>query len=161
MPRKARAIHQGEYYHILSRGNNKQALFYDASDFEYYLRTLLHYLHKYDVSLYHYCLMTNHLHLLMKSESQDAAISRLMHGVQMVYARYFKKRNRATGHVFEDRFKHFLIESDSYLLECGRYIERNPVRARMVRRSQGLPLVKLLILCLRRCEQTDYTQPAL
>src|SRR3989338_5310400 len=76
--------------------------------------------------------MSNHIHLLVKNESAGEGISKMMQGLGMVYARYYKKNRRRTGHVFEDRFKHVWIETDAYLLECGRYIERNPVRSKMV-----------------------------
>lgn len=133
MPRKPREMALGEYYHVLSRGNNKQTLFHEAGDYEYYLRALGHYRLKYGVSIFHYCLMTNHVHLLLRSDQKSEGITKMMHGLQMVYAFYFKRRRDATGHVFEDRFRHILIDSEAYLLECGRYIERNPLRARMVR----------------------------
>ena len=129
MPRKARSIYRGEYYHILSRGNNRQTIFLDRKDFQFYLRMLHEYIKKYDVSVFHYCLMKNHTHFLMRSESSNRGITRVMHGLQLVYAIYFQKRHKKTGHIFEDRFKSFHIENESYLFECGRYIERNPVRA--------------------------------
>lgn len=133
MPRQAREIVRGEYYHILTRGNNRRQLFYAEGDFEYYLQALLKYRLKYEVSVYHYCLMSNHVHLLMRSETADDGIPRLMHDLQTSYALYFLKRNGVTGHIFENRYKDFRIDKDAYLLECGRYIERNPVRAGMVK----------------------------
>lgn len=131
MPRKPRNLYRGEYYHILNRGNNRQRLFQKDEDFEFYLRLLLRYLEKYNVNLYHYCLMTNHTHLLMRGDDANDAIIRLMHASQTAYAVYFKRVHETTGHVFENRFRHFHIACESYLLECGRYIERNPVRAGM------------------------------
>ncbi len=136
MSRKPRDIHEGEYYHVLTRGNNRQWLFRKEEDFAFYLRTLQRYSQKFNVSVFHYCLMTNHIHLLMKSEILDEGITRLMHGLQTVYAAYYKRKQGTTGHVFENRFKHFHIEDDAYLLECGRYIERNPVRAGIVQRAE-------------------------
>ena len=139
MPRKARSLYQGEYYHVLSRGNNRQILFHRQEDFEYYLQCLAKYKEKFGISLFHYCLMNNHVHLLLRGDKAADGISKMMHGLQLVYARYFNPRQQKTGHVFEDRFKHFHIESDSYLLECGRYIERNPVRAGIVRDAAAYP----------------------
>lgn len=139
MPRKARSIHKGEYYHIISRGNNRQLLFRGTEDFQFYLALFLRYKQKFKVSLIHYCLMSNHTHMLMKCEETANGITKTMHGVQMVYARYYKKKYRRTGHVFEDRFKHFHIETEAHLLECGRYIERNPVRAEMVKEASEYP----------------------
>lgn len=139
MPRQPRLIITGQYYHIIARGNNRQWLFNEAKDFEYYLQGLDHYLIEFQVSLLHYCFMSNHVHMLMRCDGKNGAISRLMKGVQMVYARYFKKKHGATGHVFEDRFKSWLIDNDAYLLECGRYIENNPVRAKMVSAPELYP----------------------
>ena len=132
MPRQAREIYCDEYYHVIVRGNGRQWLFDDEEDFSFYLTTLDRYRQKYDVHIYHYCLMNNHVHLLMKSVSTDHAITKVMHGTSMLYAFYFQKKHKKTGHVFEDRFKNEHIDSNEYLLECGRYIERNPLRAKLV-----------------------------
>jgi len=78
MPRSARQIFQGEYYHILSRGNNRQRLFEDKEDFCFFLQRLLNGRKKHSVSIFHYCLMPNHVHLLMRSEKLDQGISRLI-----------------------------------------------------------------------------------
>ena len=139
MPRQPRQILSGEYYHILARGNNRQWLFRESEDFECYLRMLLKYGHRCNVSIYHYCLMNNHVHLLMKSRQEPQGITRFMHGLQTAYAVYMRKRYDVTGHVFENRFKNYRIDNDSYLLECGRYIERNPVRAGMVKDAADYP----------------------
>jgi putative transposase len=130
MPRSARSMYAGEHYHVITRGNNRQKLFHDDEDFRFYLEQLRKYKERCDVSVVHYCIMSNHVHLLARSEKDKRAISKMMHGIGMVYARHHKLKRRRTDHVFEDRFKHIHIESDSYLLECGRYIERNPLRAR-------------------------------
>ena len=137
MPRKARSIYQGEYYHIISRGNNRQKLFRDEKDFAFYFQQLTRYKEKFKVSIIHYCLMPNHVHALMSCSVSQTGITKMMHGLQMVYAGYFKKKYQKTGHVFEDRFKNFHIASDAYLLECGRYIEKNPVRAGLVKNPES------------------------
>ena len=137
MPRKTRTIRSGEYYHIVSRGNNHQWLFETEDDFKFYLRMLERYSQKYNVQILHYCLMNNHTHLLLKSNVMDHGITKLMHDVQMIYAFYYQRKYGKSGHVFEDRFKDFHISSESYLLECGRYIERNPVRAMLAKKPEG------------------------
>ena len=108
-------------------------MFREKEDFEFYLQQTERYKEKFGVSIMHYCLVSNHVHMLMRCDESDTGITKMMHGLQMVYAKHFKRKYRKTGHVFEGRFKHFRIESDSYLLECGRYIEKNPARARMVK----------------------------
>lgn len=134
MPRQPRQISQGEYYHILSRGNNRQTLFLEDADLSFYLQALLRYTRKYEVSVFHYCLMQNHTHFLMAAKVFDEGITQLMRALQTSYAVYFKKKYATSGHVFENRFRDFHIENESYLMECGRYIERNPVRAGIVKR---------------------------
>lgn len=93
---------------------------------------LAKYTSKYEVSLYHYCLMSNHVHMLMRGSSANQGITQCMHGILTAYAIYAQKKYSLSGHIFENRFKHVHIDSDSYLLECGRYIECNPVRAGLV-----------------------------
>jgi putative transposase len=135
MPRQTRQFYQGQYYHIITRGNNRQFLFREAEDFEFYMEQVRRYKERYEVAIVHYCIMSNHVHFLMRNESGERGISKMMQGLGMAYARYYKKKRRKTGHVFEDRFKSIWIETDAYLLECGRYIERNPVRAKMVKKA--------------------------
>ena len=83
------------------------------------------------VKIHHYCLMTNHTHLLVWAETLKA-LSRFMHGIQRSYHHYYRKNYTWFGHLFQGRFRSLPIESEAYLLDCGRYIERNPVRAKMV-----------------------------
>jgi len=138
MARKPRPHSESGYYHLITRGNNKKDLFYEREDFEQYLKLLAQYLGLNKVKLHHYCLMTNHVHLLSHSESPQA-ISKMMHGLQRSYVLFFRKKYQWTGHLFQGRFKSLAIESESYLLECGRYIERNPLRAKIVRDPSDWP----------------------
>ena len=131
MPRNPRPHSETGYYHVIARGNNKKNLFLEPADFEHYLGLLAQYLALSGVKLIHYCLMTNHVHLLLHSEIPEA-ISKMMHGLQRSYVLFFRKKYGWTGHLFQGRFKSLPIDKESYLLECGRYIERNPVRAKMV-----------------------------
>ena len=133
MPRKARAIKQNEYYHVIIRGNNRVWLFETDSDKQCFLEVLAAYCRRYKISIYHYCVMDNHVHLILRGEKTAESISKLMQGVQMVFARYYKKKIKMTGAIFEGRYKSYPIRCDEYLLECGRYIERNPVRAKKTR----------------------------
>jgi len=135
MPRRARLIRAGQYYHILTRGNNRRPLFYEEQDYRYYLKHLSAYLRQHNVSVFHYCLMTNHVHMIICGDGADEGVMKVMHAIQTRYALYLRKMYGVTGHAFETRFKDFWIDTDGYLLECGRYIERNPVRAGMVKRA--------------------------
>ena len=131
MARKPRPFSESGYYHLITRGNNRKSLFCEPDDFAHYLGLLRQYLSLNTVQLNHYCLMTNHAHLLVHSDAPQA-ISRMMHGLQRSYVLFFRKKYRWTGHLFQGRFKSLPIDRETYLLECGRYIERNPIRAKMV-----------------------------
>ncbi len=125
MPRIARQIYEGISYHIISRGNNRLWLFNDEGDFNHYLTLTKKYKEKYNLKIYHWVLMNNHIHMILDGDN----ITKAMHGINLCYAQWFHKKNNSSGHIWEDRFKSFAIEKETYLLECGRYIERNPVRA--------------------------------
>jgi putative transposase len=81
--------------------------------------------------LYHYCLMTNHVHLLMRFPI-ESSFKKVPQRLSLLYAKYFAREYRHVGHVFQDRFKSIAVQDNAYLLECGRYIERNPMNAGMV-----------------------------
>jgi putative transposase len=131
MPRGPRQASRTDTYHILCRGNNGQFLFSDPDDHRFYLQLLREGKLRQPFDLYHYCLMTNHIHLL--AHCRDITrLSRLMHWVNTTFAKRYCLKNHFAGHVFQARFKALPIEDDAYLLECGRYIERNPCRAGMV-----------------------------
>ena len=138
MPRKPREFVAGGIYHVFNRGNNRRTLFYEACDFRCFKDLLHDGMAREKVKIYHYCLMSNHYHLLMKSEEAES-LPRFMHWVQLGYARYYKKKQQSTGHIFEERYRSPRIAEESYYLQCGRYIERNPVKARLVLRAEDYP----------------------
>ena len=82
--------------------------------------------------VYHYCIMSNHFHILLKVQN-GAELPKIIHGITQSYSYYYRKMYERVGYVYQNRYKSFLIEENSYLLECGRYIERNPLRAGMVK----------------------------
>src|SRR3989338_6527068 len=123
MTRSSRTITEAGLYHVVARGNNRQVLFHEPSDYESYAALILKMKGDYDFELYHYCLMSNHVHLLFHC-GEAGILSKIMQRINLAYAKKFRKKRRYVGHVFQDRFKSFPIERDSYLLECGRYIER-------------------------------------
>ncbi|MBI4432905.1 MAG: transposase, partial [Candidatus Omnitrophica bacterium] len=88
------------------------------------------------VLLFHYCLMSNHIHLLLRQDAENQGLVKTMHDAKMCYAIYYHKKYGGTGGVWEDRFRNFHIDSSSYLLECGRYIERNPLKAFLVSKPE-------------------------
>jgi putative transposase len=138
MPRKPREFVDGGIYHVFNRGNNRRELFRDKFDFASFLSLLAQNQAKYAINLFHYCLMTNHFHLLLRIKSKED-LPQFMHGLQLSYARYFKKKYDTTGHILEERFRSPRIAEESYYLQCGRYIERNPVKAGMVKQAWDYP----------------------
>jgi len=132
MPRIARTLIDGGTYHVLTRGNNAQPVFHDAADFQRYLQLLSSYSLEHGLKIYHFVLMPNHVHLVMEVP-RAAMLSTAMSGLNLRYALYYRKRYGYRGHLWQDRFKSLVIDQDSYLLECGRYVELNPVRAGLVR----------------------------
>ena len=106
------------------------SIFLDETDYQQYLEILNKYKKKYIFYLYNFVLMPNHVHLLLKA---DTDLSCLMHGINLSYAQYFKKRYNHVGHFWQDRFKSYIVEDDTYLLTVARYIERNPLRANLIK----------------------------
>jgi len=117
--------------HIVQRGNNRGATFLHDHDYLVYLHHLRDLSSKLDCDVHAYCLMTNHVHLLLTPSSREACIS-LMRNLGQRYVQYFNRRHLRTGTLWEGRFKSCVAESARYVLACHRYIELNPVRAGMV-----------------------------
>ncbi len=132
MPRTARVVHDGGTYHVLARGNNGQTIFHGDRDYERYLHLTSRYTQMLGICLYHFVLMPNHVHLLVHV-SVGVTLSRLMLGLSLAYALFYRKQYRYAGHLWQGRFKSSLIDRDASLLECGRFIELNPVRVGLVR----------------------------
>ena len=126
MPRIARIKSSDLTYHVHCRGNNKMTVFQDEVDYRSYMEIVNGYQNKFTFYMYHFALMPNHVHLLFKSESD---ISCLMHGINLSYAQYYKRKYNHTGHFWQDRFKSHIVQDDTYLMTVARYIERNPLRA--------------------------------
>ncbi len=138
MPRIARIYLDEGVFHILTRGNNKQAIFHDKSDFDYYKDVLRKIREDQPFRLYHWCLMSNHVHLIIEA-NPETDLSRMMKRLNLSYYAYYKRKYDYAGHFWQDRFKSLLIDTDSYLLACALYIERNPVRARLVKSAREYP----------------------
>ncbi|OGQ46512.1 MAG: hypothetical protein A3H42_03760 [Deltaproteobacteria bacterium RIFCSPLOWO2_02_FULL_46_8] len=131
MARKPRIEYCGALYHVLSRGNQKRPTFRTAKDYEDYLGRLWRYHEKFGFVLYAYCLMPNHIHLLI--EARDVPLSKIMQAVQFSYTQSFNRRHKTVGHLFQGRYKAILCQHDEYLLELVRYIHLNPVRAKLAK----------------------------
>ena len=135
MPRHKRIASETGFYHWINRGINQKKIFHKAGDFRCWLKLVEEHRSDYGVRLHHFCLMSNHIHLLLScGEIRD--LSRFSCMIQRRYAYYYCKTYQWHGQVFQRMFKSLPIENDSYLLECGRYIERNPVRAHLAKRPE-------------------------
>jgi putative transposase len=117
--------------HAVQRGNNRTACFVDDEDRAFYLHHLGRLASEECCALHAYCLMTNHVHLLMTPAHVDGC-AHLFRRLGVVYTQYFNKRHKRTGTLWEGRFRSSLVQTEAYLLACYRYIELNPVRAGMV-----------------------------
>ncbi len=131
MPRRARIKVAGIPHHVIQRGNNRSPCFFAEEDYRFYLQCLLEGADRYECAIHAYVLMTNHVHLLVSPAGEDA-LSLMMRYLGSRYVQYVNHAYRRTGTLWEGRFKSSLIDSERYLLTCYRYIELNPVRARMV-----------------------------
>jgi REP element-mobilizing transposase RayT len=130
MARRARAEVEGGLYHVITRGVNRRQMFDAPADCEKFLSLLEVQKTRLPFFLYAYCLMTNHVHLLI--ERQADTIGRIMHRVLTGYTQYYNRRYRRVGHLLQGRHKSILCQSDRYLSELVRYVHLNPVRAGMV-----------------------------
>lgn len=132
MPRKPRMYLPGIPAHVVQRGNNRDSCFFADEDYQFYLEVLSEGCRRYDVQLHAYCLMTNHVHLLMSQTQESRGISNVMQHIGRLYVAYINKTYRRSGTLWEGRYKASLVDADRYLLTCMRYIELNPVAANMV-----------------------------
>ena len=144
----------------MCRGNNKQNLFFTDVDKEYY-RSLLR-KHKYEnkILINHYCLMNNHVHLIVWLKAHSR-LSRFMKQVNLSYFKFYNKKYGYCGHLWQDRFKSNIIDSDIYLLHCGKYIELNPVRARLVNSPGEYEFSSYNFYAKTRCDDIVTLNPAL
>jgi putative transposase len=138
MPRLARITLKNACYHIITRGNQKQTVFEDSQDYEKYLSILTKYKKKYKFKLFCFCLMPNHVHLIIEVK-EPVMLSKIMKCLNLSYTLYFNAKYKKVGHLWQDRFKSKIIEKDAYLLECIDYIEANPVRVSLVTHLSRYP----------------------
>ena len=121
----------GQPQHVIVRGNNREPIFYSEPDYLFYLDKLQQACEKHNCDLHAYVLMTNHVHMLITPNTENA-LSKAMQMIGRYYVQYFNHAYQRTGTLWEGRYKATLIDSDLYALTCYRYIELNPVRAKMV-----------------------------
>ena len=111
-------------------------VFNDKEDYDYFLSLLKTARKKYAVEIHAYCLMPNHFHLLLVPKVEKS-LSRFMQWVMTSHVRYYHKKNKTSGHIWQGRFKSFIVEQESYYITLIRYIEANSVRAKLVKRAEA------------------------
>ena len=131
MPRRSRVHLDGVPLHIVQRGHNREPCFFAEVDYGSYLHWLSEALGENECVLHAYVLMTNHVHLLLTPKKADA-VPKLMISLGRRYVQYINRSYRRTGTLWDSRYKSSLVQAETYLLACQRYIELNPVRAAMV-----------------------------
>lgn len=135
MPRTARSLVAGGHYHVISRGNNRARLFEEPRDYDAFVGLIGQAQERHPLSLLAACVMPNHVHLVV---AQQAAgdISRWMHWLLTTHGHRHHLGRETCGRVWQGRFKAFPIQQDAHLLTVMRYVERNPLRAGLVRRGE-------------------------
>ncbi len=134
LPRQAREKGEFSTYHIIQRGNDRKKIFLSDQDKNRFLETLTRMQIKYNFIVYAYCLMDNHVHLIINDNGND--ISKLMKSINVSYVLYFNRKYNRCGHFFQNRFRSELITDDTHLLEVSKYIHNNPVKANMVKQPE-------------------------
>lgn len=130
MPRQARIHSETGIYHIMLRGNEKRKIFLDDEDRKRFVYILFEKASEEKSDIYAYCLMDNHVHLLLYKHGAD--IARLMKRINVSFVYYFNKKYKRVGHLFQDRYKSEIVDNEHYLLAAVRYIHNNPVKAGIV-----------------------------
>ncbi len=135
MPRQARKKSESGIYHVMLRGINRQPIFQDDEDNRKFLDVLRHYKTVSGYELYAYCLMGNHIHLLIKEGTEE--LSQVFKRIAGKYVYWYNCKYQRVGHLFQDRFKSEPVEDDRYFLTVLRYIHLNPVKANLVARPEA------------------------
>ncbi|MBI5152291.1 transposase [Candidatus Peregrinibacteria bacterium] len=135
MTRPLRTTPPNFIYHVITRGNNKQQIFINEIDYQYYLQLLIKYKNRYKFLLYHYVLMPNHVHLMIEP-TDEGSLSKIMQCINISYVYYFRKKYGGIGHFWQDRFKSMMLYNEQYFLKCESYIELNPVKAGLAKQPE-------------------------
>lgn len=132
MPRTPRIRSKSGIYHIMFRGTNRQEIFHDGDDCKRFLETMEKYKKESEISVFGWCLMGNHVHLLIQEGNEELAITVKRIGVSFVS--FYNSKYKTSGHLFQDRFKSECVEENKSLLAVIRYIHQNPVKAGLVQK---------------------------
>lgn len=137
MPRQARQVAESGVYHVMLRGVNRDVIFLDDDDYEGFLRAMVATKGLSHCHVLAYCLMPNHIHLVLHPTTES--LGKVMKRLGVRYANRFNRKYGRTGHVFQDRYKSRPVETDAYLVTLSRYVWNNPVEAKLVVRAEDYP----------------------
>jgi putative transposase len=132
MPRQPRVVAPGYPHHVTQRGNNRESVFLDRQDYQKYLELLKVFTVKHQAQVVSYCLMPNHVHLLIVPENHES-LSQSVGITNLTYTQYFNQRYKRTGRIWQNRFFSCVVSKDAYFWSVVRYIEQNPVKAGIVK----------------------------
>jgi putative transposase len=138
MPRIARAIASGFPHHVVQRGNNRDRVFFNREDRRRYLSLLKKYSEKWHSPVLAYCLMSNHVHLLIRPTC-EISLYKMMQGLTLCYTQHINREYGRTGRLWESRYHSCIVDQEGYLWAAARYIEQNPVRSRIAERAEEYP----------------------
>lgn len=136
MPRVARGLADGLIYHIINRGNGRQQVFHTEGDYRAFTDLMTEARERHPVKMLAWCIMPNHFHLLVSPERADD-LSRWMQWFMTSHVRRYHQFHKSSGHVWQGRYKSFIVQEDQHLLTVVRYIEGNPVRAGLADSAQA------------------------
>ncbi|KAF0145271.1 MAG: hypothetical protein FD156_1102 [Nitrospirae bacterium] len=138
MPRVVRGLADNYVYHIINRGNGRQEVFHKEKDYEAFIDIMKEAKERYSVKLFSYCLMPNHFHMVVMPERGDE-LSKCMQWLMTSHVRRYHRHYGSSGHIWQGRFKSFIVQKDSHLLMAMRYVEGNPLRAGLVSSAKEWP----------------------
>jgi len=131
MPRIHRYLADGYFYHVINRGNGKQKIFHKDQDFAVFIQIMKEAKKHFSIDIFAYCLIPNHFHMVLMPNQPDH-LSMWMHWLMSTHANRYRQHYKTTGHLWQGRFKSFIIQNDEHLITVLRYVEANPLRAGLV-----------------------------
>lgn len=145
-------------YHAFSRSNSGNRIFSTEEDYQHFIELLIDYSSKFKIKMYHWVIMPNHYHLLFEIEVPED-ISKLMAGLNRAYTHYYHKTYLTYGFLWQGRFKLQPVQKEKYLIACGRYIERNPIRAGIVQEAPDYPYSSAQFYCFGKLDNITSEDP--
>lgn len=160
MPSHARKhqLNDSLIYHVYNRSNTGKPIFCAEDDYHHFIELLKKYSLRFSLKIYHWAIMVNHYHLLLEI-ARPENISKIMAGIGRAYTHYYDRTYRSFGLLWQGRFQLQPVQKESYLITCGRYIERNPVRAQIVKVSQDYQYSSSKFYCLGQSDGVTCEDP--